>query len=204
MALTLTTPNTLLGAVAPKADMAKLASGLATVVVGSLFIAMCSKISVPVWPVPVTLQTLAVAMVAAAFGARAGVATLVLYIVEGLSGLPVFAAGGGPQYLLMPDFGFILGFLPMAYVIGRAADAGLSRQVLQMLAMMLLGDVACFAIGYAWLAVALNLLTGMPLSSAFATSFAKGVQPFLVWDVLKMAFAAISVAGIWTLVPRKR
>ena len=88
MAVTLTTPKTLLGSFAPRTDAARLVSGLATIVLGSLLIAVASKINVPTWPIPVTLQTLAVALVAAAFGWRIGVATVVAYIAEGLVGLP--------------------------------------------------------------------------------------------------------------------
>ena len=95
MALTLTTPNTVLGALSPKSQSARLVANLVTVVLGSLVLALSAKISVPVMPIPVTLQTLAVAALAAGFGWRIGVATVALYIVQGLSGLPVFATGGG-------------------------------------------------------------------------------------------------------------
>ena len=203
MAVTLTTPKTLLGTFAPKTDSAKLVSGLATVVLGTLFITLCSKINVPTWPISVTLQTLAVAAVAAAFGWRIGVATVLLYIVEGLSGLPVFSVGAGPLYVFSPAFGFILGFIPMAAIIGRAADGGLSRRLLPLFGTMLLADAACFAIGYAWLGVFLVDAKGMPVGNAAAAAFAGGVQPFLVWDILKMAFAAVSVAGAWALLPKK-
>src|SRR6185437_10251227 len=98
MAVTLTTPKTLLGTFVPSTDAAKLVSGLVTIVLGTLFLTICSKINVPTWPISVTLQTLAVAVLAAAFGWRVGVATVILYIVEGLSGLPVFSVGGGPLY----------------------------------------------------------------------------------------------------------
>jgi biotin transport system substrate-specific component len=114
MALTLTTPNTVLGVISPKSQSARLALNVGTVILGSLLLAAAARISVPVTPVPVTLQSLAVALLAAAFGWRIGVATVALYIVEGLAGLPVFAAGGGLGYLMSPSFGFIAGWLPMA------------------------------------------------------------------------------------------
>ena len=204
MAMTLTTPNTLLGTFAPRTESAKLVSGLATVVLGSLFIALCSKISVPVWPIAVTLQTMAVAAVAASFGWRIGVATVALYIVEGLSGLPVFAVGGGLAYAAGPSFGFILSYLLMALIVGRAADAGLSKNFLQMFAVMLAADVAVFAIGFAWLAAFYMNARGLGLGDALPKSFAGGVQPFIIWDILKMAFAALSVVGGWKLLDRKQ
>ena len=99
MALTLTTPNTVLGVLSPKSQSARLVANLVTVVLGSLVLALSAKISVPVMPIPVTLQTMAVAALAAGFGWRIGVATVALYIVQGLSGLPVFATGGGIDYI---------------------------------------------------------------------------------------------------------
>ena len=86
MAVTLTTPNTLLGVFQPKGDAARLASNLATVVLGTLLITICAKINVPVWPVPVTLQGFAIAVLSAAFGLRIGVATVALYLLEGAFG----------------------------------------------------------------------------------------------------------------------
>ena len=82
MALMLTTPNTVLGALSPKSGTARLVANAVTVVLGSLLLALSAKISVPVMPVPVSLQTLAVAALAAGFGWRIGVATVALYILE--------------------------------------------------------------------------------------------------------------------------
>jgi len=205
MAVTLTTPNTLLGSFAPKTETAKLVSGLVTVVLGTLFITLCSKISVPVWPVPVTLQTLSIALVAAAFGWRIGTATVLLYILEGLCGVPVFAgATAGPAYLMGPTGGFILGFLPMAAIIGRGADMGLSRKVLQLLAVMLVADAVDFALGFAWLVAFLSNAKGVGLDAVMGPAFAGAIQPFVVWDVLKMVFAAVTVAGTFSLVQGRK
>jgi biotin transport system substrate-specific component len=193
MALTLTTPNTVLGALSPKAGTARLATNLATVVLGSLLLWASAKISVPVTPIPVSLQSFAVAALAAGFGWRIAVSTVLLYIVEGLAGLPVFAYGGGIQYLWSPSFGFILGFLPMACIIGLAADRGLSGKVLPLIAAMLVGDAVCFALGFVWLAAFTDL----------TVAFDKGVAPFVVWDIVKMAFAAVSVAGVWQFAKKR-
>jgi biotin transport system substrate-specific component len=204
MAVTLTTPKTLLGTLEPRTNATRLASGLATVVLGTLFITLCSKINVPTWPVPVTLQTFAVAALAAAFGWRIGLATVVLYILEGLCGLPVFSGvAAGPAYLLGPTGGFILGFVPMAAIVGRAADMGLSQRLGSMFAVMLVADAAVFAIGYAWLVVVLSGLKGVGIDAVLGPAFGGAVQPFIVWDILKMAFAAVSVAGAWSLLRRR-
>ena len=203
MAVSMTTQNTVLGVLLPREGAVHFAANLATVVIGTIILTIAAKISVPVWPVPVTLQSFAVAGLAAAFGWRIGVATVALYIAEGMSGLPVFASGGGPAYILGPTGGFILGWLPMAYIIGLAADRGASGKPLPLFGAMLLGDAVSFALGFLWL---LGLGAGaawLDQSNLVASAFSKAVQPFIVWDILKMAFAALTVAGVWTLLRRK-
>jgi hypothetical protein len=128
MAVTLTTPNTILGVLEPKSQTTRLVSNVVTVLLGTVLITLAAKINVPTWPVPVTLQSFAVAALAAAFGWRIGTATVIAYLVEGAAGLPVFAgATAGIPYLMGPTGGFLLGFIPMAYIIGRAADLGAVR-----------------------------------------------------------------------------
>lgn len=213
MALTLTTPNTVLGVLSPKSQSARLVASLVTVVLGSLVLALSARISVPVTPVAVTLTTLTVAALAAGFGWRIGVATVALYIVQGLVGLPFFASPpyGGIGYIFSPSFGFILGYLPMAYIIGRAADLGASGRLVLLFGAMLLGDAVLFAFGFAWLLVVANVIvqSGAALpgwldaNNLLATAWNGAVAPFILWDVLKMGFAALSVVGIWKLLPKK-
>ncbi|MDP1729687.1 MAG: biotin transporter BioY [Devosia sp.] len=211
MAVTLTTQNTVLGVLLPKAGTARLLANLATVVLGTLLLTLSAKISVPVMPVPVTLQTFAVAALAAGFGWRIGVATVALYLLEGLAGLPVFATGGGIDYVFRPSFGFLVGYLPMAYIIGRAADLGASGKVAILFLTMLAADAVVFAFGFAWLLVVVNLVVAqggvvpgwLDAGNLVGSAFDGAVKPFVLWDGLKMAFAALSVAGAWRLVRRK-
>ncbi len=211
MALTLTTPNTVLGALSPKSGTARIVANVVTVVLGSLLLALCAQIKVPVMPVPVNLTSLGVAVLAAGFGWRIGVATVLLYIVEGLSGLPVFANGGGIAYLFAPSFGFIVGYLAMAFVIGFAADRGASNRPFVLFGAMLIGDAVLFVFGFAWLYVVANgiVQSGAALpgwlhaENLVGSAFDGAVKPFLLWDGLKMAFAAVSVAGTYLLVSKK-
>jgi biotin transport system substrate-specific component len=211
MALTLTTPNTVLGALSPKAGTARLATNLATVVLGSLLLWAAAKINVPTVPVPVSLQTFAVAALAAGFGWRIAVSTVLLYIAEGLAGLPVFAYGGGIGYVMSPSFGFILGFVPMAFIIGLAADRGLSGKVLPLFGAMLLGVAVDFVFGFAWLLAVSNIIvsTGAALpkwldaTNLLGTDFDGAVKPFVLWDIVKMAFAAVTVAGVWQVAKKR-
>lgn len=208
MAATMTTPNTVLGALLPREGATRVVANIALVVLGSLLLAASAQIKIPLYPVVINLTTLAVAFLGAALGWRLGVAAVALYIVEGLSGLPFFANGGGWTYVLSPSFGFIVGYLPMAFIAGWAADRGASRSLVKLFGWMLLADAVCFAFGFAWLLVVANMVLAsggaLPAWLAGGDLLAAGwngaVQPFIVWDVLKMAFAAVTVAGAWQLV----
>ncbi|MGV8833415.1 MAG: biotin transporter BioY [Devosia sp.] len=203
MAVTLTTPNTLLGLYQPKGDAAKLASNLATVVLGTLLITLCAKVNVPVWPVPVTLQGFAIAALAAAFGMRIGVATVGLYLLEGAFGLPVFATGGGLAYLVGPTGGFLLGFIALAAIVGFAADRGASGKPLALFSAMLIGDAVMFVLGFTWLALMAGQAGWIDQANVLGSAFAKAVQPFIIWDILKMALAALTVTGAWKMIAKR-
>lgn len=203
MALTLTTENTLLGLVVPRTGSARTLTAIVTALVGTLVLWVSAKIQVPGIPVPVTLQTFAVAVLAASFGWRIGVATVALYLAEGLSGLPVFANGGGPQYVFSPTFGFLVGYLPMAYIIGRAADLGSSGRVIPLFLAMVAADALCFVFGYGWLVAMSGGASWIDQNNVLGSAFAKAVQPFIIWDLLKMAFAALSVSGVWAILRRR-
>ena len=195
MAATLTTPNTLLGTIVPKAGTDRILSNVAMVLLGTLLITICAKINVQIGAVPVTLQTFAVAAVAGAYGWRLGTTTVIAYLLEGLIGAPVFSGFlAGPAYLMGPTGGFLVGFIPMAFLIGFAAERiGSARLVLLALA-MLVGDAVAFAMGYAWL---VKVLGDNNVASPATTALALGVTPFIIWDVLKMVFAALTVSGLW-------
>jgi biotin transport system substrate-specific component len=203
MAVTLTTPNTLLGLYQPKADITKLAANLAIIVLGTVLITICAKINVPVWPVPVTLQGFAIAALAAAFGMRMGVATVALYLLEGALGLPVFATGGGIAYLAGPTGGFLIGFLVLAAIVGFAADRGASGKPVALFAAMVAGDAVLLVLGFAWLLLMAGQAQWIDQTNVVASAFAKAVQPFIVWDILKMAFAALTVSGAWSLLKKR-
>ena len=203
MAVTLTTPNTLLGVFQPKGDAARLASNLATVVLGTLLITICAKINVPVWPVPVTLQGFAIAALSAAFGLRIGVATVALYLLEGAFGLPVFATGGGLAYLVGPTGGFLIGFLVMAAILGYAADKGASGKPLTLFAAMVAADAVLLVLGFVWLLALSGNAGWIDQNNVVASAFAGAIQPFVIWDILKMALAALTVTGAWNILAKR-
>jgi len=203
MASVTAAPTTLYGAFEPRTRTATLVSAVVITVLMSLVLAVAANIKVPVFPVPVTLATFAVAMIAGTFGWRIGVATVALYIAQGLAGLPVFSNGGGAHYLMSPTFGFILGYLPMAYLIGRAAEAGLSARPVLLIAAMAAADAVCLLLGFLWLLTLSGSAPWIDQSNLIGSAFAAAVQPFIVWDLLKMVLAGLTVAGLWSLFRRR-
>ncbi|TPG52330.1 BioY protein [Roseomonas nepalensis] len=114
---------------------------------GSAVLAASAQVSLPMWPVPATLQTLAVLLLGALGGSRLGAAAVLLYIAEGAMGLPVFAAGtGGPAALMGPTAGFLLGFVASAWIAGQAGQGAL-RQALVLAA----AHLVVFVPGVLWL-----------------------------------------------------
>ena len=99
------------------------------VFIGSLLLIASAKIKVPLYPVPMTLQPLAVLMIAMLFGGKLATLTVGLYIFKGIIGLPVFAFGGGLMYLMGPTGGFILGFFVSALIVGHLADCGWGKKL---------------------------------------------------------------------------
>ena len=157
------------------------------VLAGSALIALAAQIRFPLpfSPVPVTGQTFAVLLVAAALG-RLGLASVVAYVAEGAGGLPVFAGGGsGVATLTGPTGGYLAGF-------GWAAERGWDRHLVSALAAMFLGEVAIYVCGLAWLA---RFPLPVPLLDA-------GLIPFIPGDLFKMVLAALALPTAWRLVRR--
>jgi biotin transport system substrate-specific component len=164
--------------------------------IGVCLITLGAKASVPFWPVPLTLQTLAISVVAAAYGLRLGMATVALYLLTGLAGIPVFAGMSvGIAPFLGPTGGFLVGFLLMAAIIGAAADRGWDKAWPKILAAMALANVLVFLPGLLWL----GSFTGYG-----ARLVAAGVAPFALGTLVKTALAAAVMPFAWSLVSRFR
>ena len=171
------------------------------IVGGSLFIAIAAQISVPMFPVPMTLQMLAILLVGFAFGSRLGAATVLAYLAEGAAGLPVFASGnGGLAYMAGPTLGFLLGFVLVAWSAGFAAERGLARGVIGTALAALLISALLYIPGIAW-PMAVAGLFGIEagwIGQDFASYYwAYFMQPFLLGDAVKAVLAALIVTGAW-------
>jgi len=158
------------------------------VVFGTLVLAASSHISVPMVPVPITMQTLAVTLVGALYGWRLGGLTILLWLAEGAIGLPVFAGGtGGFARFLGPTGGYLLAFPLAGMLTGWLVERGWNGQrLLLAFAAMLAGNAVCLLVGASWLATIVGAQKAL----------AVGLAPFVVGAVLKSALgAALLKAG---------
>ncbi|MCC4907464.1 biotin transporter BioY [Microbacterium sp. cx-59] len=171
----------------------------ALVVAGVLVVALLARVSFFIGPVPITGQTAGVVMVGAALGARRGAASMATYLLAGLAGLPVFAGGvGGPLYVLAPSFGFILGFIPAAFVAGYFAERAWDRKPVLAFVGFVAASVVPFLVGVPYMALILAQVLGQSVS--FASVMASGVIPFIVPGLVKAAFVAVLLPLVWTVV----
>jgi biotin transport system substrate-specific component len=164
---------------------------------GTLLLAASAKLQIPFWPVPMTMQTYVVLVLAMAYGWRLGTATMVLYLLEGAIGLPVFAGtpekGIGLAYMAGPTGGYLIGFVLATLVAGRLAELGWDRTWLRTGTVMLLGHAVIFAAGVAWLAT----LTGAERAIAL------GFTPFIAATIAKTALGLATMPLTWRLLDRQ-
>ncbi|TCD11293.1 biotin transporter BioY [Oricola cellulosilytica] len=166
------------------------------VLAGSALIAIAGQVKVPMWPVPTTLQTLAIFTIAAAYGRNLAIATLLAYLAEGAVGLPVFTNGGGLGYFAASaTTGYLAGFVVAAGLTGWAADKGLSHNAFKLFGVNLVGTAIILVLGALW--IAFHPAYGVEKAWAW------GVGPFIVTDVIKAALAACLVPAVWALLRRK-
>jgi biotin transport system substrate-specific component len=163
---------------------------LVLIVGGAAFVGLAAQIAIPLpfTPVPLTLQTFAVLLTGAALGSLRGVLSMTLYAVVGVLGVPWFAQGSSGYSA--PSFGYILGFIAAAFIVGRIAEGGATRNAGRTALLMVIGNLVIYAIGVTWLKVALGV--------DWATAIALGVTPFLIGDAIKIAAAAGLLPLAWT------
>jgi biotin transport system substrate-specific component len=175
------------------------ARNVALVTAGVLFMALLAQVSVPVpgSPVPITGQTLGVVLTAAALGPVRGTLVQVFYILAGAVGLPFYSeATHGVEVVLGATGGYLIGFIPAAYLIGLAARRGRDRNFLTALPLFLAGQAVIFAVGVPWLALTADMTAGQALDAGF--------YPFIVGGIVKAVIAAAVLGGAWAVVRRTR
>lgn len=187
------------------ASVRRIIRDLTLVVAGTLILTLSAKINVLTVPVPITMQTFAVMALAAAYGSRLAVATVLAYLAEGFAGVPVFAntMSAGPAYFLGTTGGFLIGFVFAAAIVGIAADKGWDRSIPRLAGAMLVGDAVVFALGFVWLAFLASLASGAH-GLGIARAWALGIEPFILADLVKIALAACAVPAVWMLVDKRK
>jgi biotin transport system substrate-specific component len=171
---------------------------VALIALGALVIYLTARIAIPVpgSPVPVTGQTFGVLLVGGALGFRRGLASVALYVLIGLVGVPFFAEGkGGLSVILGATGGYLIGFIVAGALVGRLAELGWDRRLVGAFGAMIVGNVVIYLVGLPWLAA----VAGYDLP----TTIAKGLTPFVLGDLLKLVLAAACFPIAWWIVGRR-
>lgn len=180
---------------ADRLGASSLAKDAVLVLAGASLVGVLAQVSVPMWPVPITGQTLGVLLVGAILGSRRGALSLVSYMLLGLAGMPWFsAASGGLAALAKPSFGYIVGFIPAAWLIGKLSEHAWDRHLWLSLAGFGGATLVPFMVGipYMW---AVLRIGGVHLS--FAETMNAGFTPFIVGGIIKAAAGAAVMGGLW-------
>jgi biotin transport system substrate-specific component len=167
---------------------------VALVAGSAAFVGLSAQLVVPLpfTPVPWSGQTFAVLLAVAALGPARGALGMLLYVVAGAVGLPWFA--NHQSGWAMPSFGYVLGFILAAVVVGGLARRGADRTIARTAGLMVLGNLAIYAVGVPWLMASVG--------TTFGHALVLGVVPFLIGDAIKILLAALVLPGAWRLVRR--
>jgi len=174
----------------PVPDSRSLGIRILLVLGGSLLMALAAKVSVPMYPVPITGQTLVIPLLVALLGRNGATFAILAYLAEGALGLPVFAGGA----LMSATGGYLLAFPAAAFAIGLLFERGLDRNYLTRFIAIFAGTALVFAGGVAWLVAIFHLSP--------PNAIAAGVLPFMAGDGIKCALAA-ALAPVWPKIAAK-
>ena len=182
-----------------RGDGQTLTQNILLILGGSILIALSAQIAIPLafTPIPITGQTFAILMVGMVLGSRRGALAVVAYLIEGASGLPVFAGGtSGIIPLLGPTAGFLFGFIPAAFLVGFLAERGWGKTPLTTGLAMILGNAVIYIFG-------LTVLS-MWLGTTLGTTLTFGFLPFYMGDVLKLILAAALMPLAWKFLGQQK
>ncbi|KRB37957.1 biotin transporter BioY [Microbacterium sp. Root180] len=169
------------------------------VIAGAALVAVLAQVSIPLWPVPITGQTLGVLIVGAALGSIRGAVSLTTYMLVGLAGLPVFADFTGTiAAVAKPSFGYVIGFIAAAFVAGWFAERTWDRRPALAFAGFAIASAMPFVFGIPYLWFILNVVGGAELT--LWQVLEAGLFPFIVGGLIKAALAALIIPGAWALV----
>ncbi|MGO2659839.1 biotin transporter BioY [Mycetocola reblochoni] len=173
-----------------------LVSDVALVGAGAALVALLAQVEVPMFPVPITGQTLGVVLVGAALGAKRGAIAMTTYMLLAVAGAPVLAGfSGGPASVLLPSFGFVLGFIPAAAIAGWFAERRWDRSLGWGFLGFIAASVVPFLVGVPYMMLILSTVFGTPVGLGGAIEM--GVLPFVIGGVVKAALAAALLPLAW-------
>ena len=159
---------------------------------GTLLLAISSKIQVPFWPVPMTMQTFVIFLIGMTYSLRLSFATVTLYLFEGAAGLPVFASGGGLAYLTGPTAGYLYGMLFASVVISYLADIGFTKTYFKAAISLIVGSLIIFVFGIMYLGSIIG----------FEKAIVAGLLPFIPSELFKIALAVLLIPTIHKIIKK--
>lgn len=175
-----------------------LVNDFALILSGAVLTAYAAQLVIPMWPVPFTAQTFAVLLVGSVLGATRGAISLIAYFSMGALGLPVFSAATSLSF--GPTFGYLIGFVAAASVVGWLSERGWHKSVSGVLGSFAIANAIIYLFGLPWLAF---ILGNLGIANDIAAVASAGLVPFIVGDVLKMMLAAALLPIAWKFLGRK-
>jgi biotin transport system substrate-specific component len=194
---TFAAPAPLIGRVIPAEGVSRILAQVLLAIVGTLLIWASAKVKVPFYPVPVTMQVFVIMGIAASYGFRLGLATILLYMAEGALGAPVFTdtpeKGIGLAYMMQATGGYLAGFVAMTAIVGWFAERGFDRNPFTLFGVMLAGIAVMYVLGLAWLGALFGW--DKPILEW-------GFYPFILADLTKIALASCLIPAVAHLFKR--
>lgn len=194
MTMQLSSQAALIDRVVPRTAL----TNVALILSGAVFTAYAAQLVIPMWPVPITAQTLAVLLVGSVLGATRGAISLIVYFSMGAAGMPVFSAATSLSF--GPTFGYLVGFVAAAAAVGYLSERGWHKSVAGVLGSFAIANSIIYLFGLPWLAFVLGNLGA---ANDLAAVAAAGLAPFIVGDALKMILAAALLPLAWKYLGKK-
>jgi len=177
-------------------DAARWMRAALLVAFGVVAMAIAAKVRIPMWPVPITMQSFVVLTIGAAYGAGLGITTMLAYLAVGAFGFDIFTSSSaernGVEYMMGGSGGYLLGFVLAAGVLGWLARKGWDRTIPMMALAMLIGSALIYIPGLLW-------LNTQEYATSWGWTIANGLTPFLIGDALKLALAALMMPALWSI-----
>jgi biotin transporter BioY len=186
---------TLIDAILPKIENKTLTlmKDILLVLSFTLLTAISARLKIEIGTVPITGQTFAVLLSGALLGSKRGALSQIFYLLGGLAGIPWFARGGGIAYFMSPTFGYIIGFVLAAFLVGFLCEKGFDRKIETAILAMLVGNILIYFPGLLWLAKFVG----------WGKVLAVGLYPFIIGDTIKLLLAASILPLGWKLIKVK-